>query len=297
MANTMKVFLGGTDGNPNDAANWTPAEVPLTGDTLVWNDQTLRACDGHDFGAADPGVLVTCIVEKGCKYAIGTSGTPLAFNQIHLLDFRGSSIIGSYFGTSATGGFEQQVDNVSLDSESQANPVLTVSGTIDRWTNRSGRGAIKSTATLDERAEIIPSGSGTVSELSIPSGVTITAGCVISIEGGVATVGASQEQVYVKGGKLILESAAAVSTRLEITGGTVEWDAQSTLALVEARGGVFKTTNARLSRILTEMNMSGDAIVDLRIGGNLITYTNGIRVFGSNQPMFPSGTKITPSVT
>ncbi len=297
MANTKKVFVGGTDGDPNTAANWDPAEVPLTGDTLVWNDQTTRACDGHDFAVATPGVLVTCIVEPGCVYPVGTSGTPLEFNQIHLLDFRGSAVVGSHFGTSATGAFEQQVDNVSLDSGSQVNPVLTVSGTIDRWTNRSGRGAIKSTATLDERAEVLAPKANTASELSIPNGVTITAGCVVSVEGGVATVGASQTEVFVKGGQLILESAAAVTTRLEQTGGEVLWDAQSTLTLVEVMGGTFRTRNARLSRVLTDMNMYGDAVVDLRIGGNMITYTNGIRVFGNNYPSFPPGTKITPSVT
>lgn len=296
MADTKKVFVGGTDGDPNLAANWSPAEVPQTGDTLTWSDQTLRSCDGHDFGVADPGILVTCIVEKGAKFAIGTSGTPLAFNQIHLLDFRGSAIVGSHFGTSATGGFEQQVDIVSLDSESQANPILTVSGIIDRWTGRSGRGGIKSDATLNERAEVL-GGGAQPSELSIPNGVTITSDCVVSVEGGLATIGATQEQIYVSGGTLILESAADVTIRLEQTGGTVQWDAQSTLTLVEVLGGSFKTINARLSRTITDMNVYGDAAVDFRIGGNLITFTNGIRVYGNKPIQFPAGTKITPSVT
>ena len=282
------VWLGGTSKNPAIDANWEGGSKPADGDTAIFNDQAQQGCDGADLSTG--GVTVAVIVEENFIYEIGSVGTPLQWSGFTLLYFGGNGTSSSYFGLGATSPTD--FDHVIVDSPSAKSDIVVVSGTIAKWTNRRGKASIDSSATVSSggRIEVLGTAGGLPSELTIPSGVTVT-GTITSVDGGKVTAGASTPTVYLDSGEFVLDGTAGIGTRLEQKGGTFYWDAKSTIALAEVRGGVFKSRKNRVSRTMTEMWMYGDAVVDFRQGGLNTTFTAGIRVCGANQPMMPRGTK------
>lgn len=293
MANI--VWLGGTSANPATDGNWEGGTKPANGDTVIFNDQAQQGCDGADLSAADPGITVAVIVEENFPYTIGSVGTPLQWNGFSLLSFAGNGTGSSYFGIGDT--FALDIDHVIVDSPSAKNDIVVVSDTIVRWTNRRGKASIDSGATVSSggRIEVLGTTGGAPSELTIPSGVTVT-GTITSVDGGKVTTSAATPTVYLNAGEFVLDGTAGIGTRLEQRGGTFYWDAKSTIALAEVRGGVFKSRKNRVSRTMTLMYMYDDAVVDFRQGGLNTTFTNGIRVCGANQPLMPRGTKYDFSV-
>lgn len=300
MAMNRCVWIGGTSTDPNVAGNWEDGNVPTDEDEIIFNDQAEQECAGHDFGLADPNdVDVHIIVEESFPFTVGSSGTPLAFNGIDYLLFKGSGTASSYFSTTCAAGDDNGIDNAIVNSPSSANPCVTLIGTIERLCNERGHTAIDSGATLDGRIQIMGATSGSPSVVTVPSGPTTT-GLYIAVDGGLLNLSASVPEIRQSGGEVNLKGTAAVTAagtagRLEISGGLFNWRSKASMDLIECTGGKFVTPVNRDGRTITTLAAYGSAVVDIRIGGLNITFTNDPLEFGDAQILRPSGLTISGS--
>lgn len=285
------VFIGGTSAAYATAANWDPVAVPATDVTLIFNGQSQQGMDGTDISASPKNHAM--IVEESFIYAIGSAGQPFEPTGITSLYFAGAGTATSYINIGATGGTD--MDNVVVDSPSAKSPILILGGTngdIARLTVRRGKVEVANSTIIDGKVTVIGGIGASTSELTLGTGLTL-AGLEVAIEGGKLTTSTLIPTLQMKGGEAVLSGSAGL-TLLEQSDGTVFWDAISTIALAEIRGGRFATRTTRIGRVLTNCNMYGDAVVDFRLGGTTASFlTNPIRVHGTNEPMFPPGHTIT----
>lgn len=275
----LAIWLGGTSRIFGTAANWSPAVVPSTGDTLLFNDQ---ATDGMD-GLAVAAKAFAIIVDRGFPHDIGASGTPFdPANGITTLMFMGSTIKKCYFDGSGT------ITLAVIDTDSAKDDLVNLEGTIVDLVVRMGMAALDATATVSGSIKVLGGMGGGNGKLIIPSGATL-ANAEVSLKGGKITTNASMTTVAVDGGEFILSGSAGVTGWLSVTDGVAWWDAASTIALAEVFGGAFKTRKDRSGRTLTNANMYGSGDIDFTYGGLTMTITNPIRAFGDRQPKFPRG--------
>lgn len=294
MADTVRVWKGGTSTNPATAANWDPATAIATGDTLIYNDEAGQLCDGGSFTAGEPGIDVFILVEESFPFTVGSSGTPLSFNGIQYMKFSGVGTGASYFATEATDFADLEMDNVVVNSPSTANPCVDLDGTIARLVNERGRTNIETGAVVSGRLQVLGAISGSPSVVTVPSGCTLT-GLYIAVDGGILNLSTSAIDIRQSGGEIVLGGTAGITSRHEQSGGVFYWDAKSTIALAELSGGKFITRKNRLGRVLTASAVCGNAIMDVRIGGLNLTFTKNPVKYGDAQILRPSGLTMTGS--
>ena len=273
------------------AGNWNPAAIPADTATLVYNDQATQAMAGSVVAAKG----FEIIMDKGFLYSVGSLAVPFEpATGITMLNFMSSSILPSYFDTTAGG-----IAICHVDTDSAKDGLLNLYGSMANVTVRRGKVALAGgDATVTGRLHVLGGGGGQ-GEVTIPATVTLT-NAEISVDGGKLDCSSEITTLGINGGEVIFGGGDVdITDRLEIFDGTFYWDASnttaapSTIALIEAFGGLVKTRKDRLGRTLTSCNMYGDANVDFETGGLSMVITNPIRSFGRNRPKFPSGTSYT----
>jgi hypothetical protein len=291
------IWTGATSQDPAVITNYDPnlsaSTDELDAGVLIFNDQSTKAMDGADISSV-AGVTLSILIEEGFAHSIGSSGTPLEVNGITLLAMRGGVTAACYFGIGAT-GTPGSMANVVCDTPATLSPSLVVDDTIVNWVQKRGHAQAVASATINGKIAVSQSGSQK-SSLTIPSGVTLT-GAETRVDGGVLDTSTTLPAlVSLSSGEVVLRGAAGASDRIEASGGTVFWDALSTIALAEMRGNsLLKTRFARRGRTLTNASMYDDGMIDFSIGGAGMTFSNAIRVYGRKQPIFSPGMGYTPS--
>lgn len=291
MAN--KVWTGAVDTDFNVAGNWSASGVPADGDTCIFNDQAANNMTGSLSGAAQTGKTFNVLVEDGFNYSIGASGNSWTPGN----GFGTVTIMGNapaiWLAAGATAAARIVVDTASA----ALGAVNFTAGSLTNAVVKRGEFKISSGVTVTGRITVHGSQGGGGSEQSrciIAAGCTLT-GLEVAVKGGLLDFSTTIPTLMADGGEVIINGSAGVSTLLEISANcTVWWDAgSSTIAEAHVRGGVLKTRNNRIGRTLTSGFMYGDGDIDLSKGGLNTTITNGILVYGSKQPKFPAGAKIT----
>lgn len=288
----VKVYTDATaDDDFTTAGNYVGGVIPLDGDTVVYNDQSLGPCDVNCDAAGIGAKALTVIVEKTMRFHLGSAATKYggsgdASNKVlNTLVFSGSSLTPSYFDTAAA----KTSDRIVIDTQSAKDDSCILSGAGD-YTDvivRNGKPKIDAT-TITGKIEIMAGAGTTRPVLNIPSGATLT-GTLTIIMGGTLNCQTAIPDVIVNGGEFILGGNVGIATRLEIQGGTVFWDAAtSTVALVDLFGGMLKTRLDRAGRVLTNMNVHGTGLADFSVGGRNITFTNQPRIYGDNPVRMPT---------
>ncbi len=278
-----KIWKGTTNANYAEAGNWDPNGIPATNDVLFFTDEASQGMDGVTDAAAKNHDIV---VDTGFIYGIGNAGEYFHPDSIGTLVFAANTIIPCYFTTDVN-----DIDRVVVDTQSTRDDLINISGTIVRMAIRRGKVLLNSTATVNGRISVENG------ELTIPGGVTV-AGLEVSMSGGKITDSAGVPTLAMSGGEFVLSGTSGIATYLEMHDGTFWWDTtgSSTITLAELFGGAFKLRKDRSGRTLTDASMFGNAVMDLRVGGHSITYSNPIRAYGNNQPMFPKGASYTIGV-
>lgn len=287
-----KSWIGSVSGDPSVAGNWDPAVALADGDVAVFDDNAQRGMDGADYGNAIETAL-TVIVEPGFVYGIGSSGTPLAFNNFPEIRFRGAGVTTSYFSTDCAAGDDQGADIVVVDSLSAKNTIIDLAGTVGRLIGKAGRISLDSGITVS--TQILIDGA----ELTIPSGGAADLSATrIVLDKGLIDCNVNTGSIQQNGGVFVLGGTGDIDTRLDMSGGEFIWDSANSgaavvLVLLEIHGGKFWCRKARVGRTITNANIYGDAIVDLSRGGLAMTISNPIRFYGKNRPNYPTGTQLT----
>jgi len=79
-------WVGGISGDANVEANYSPAQVPITGDSIYFNTGSVDVTAGLDQSGVDPALLV---FSPGYTGNIGTSSGSLVYGTITSLLFAG----------------------------------------------------------------------------------------------------------------------------------------------------------------------------------------------------------------
>ena len=289
----LAIWTGAVSDSFALAGNWNPAAIPADGDTLIYNDQATREMAGSIVAAKGFNI----ILDKSFLYSVGSLATPFEpALGIPTLIFLASTILKSYFDTSANG-----IVVGVVDTDSAKDDLVNLYGSMTNLTVRRGKVALAGgDATITGRLHVLGGGGGQ-GDVTIPAAVTL-ANAEISVDGGKLDCSSEITTIGVNGGELILDGIVGITDRLEIFDGTFYWDASnttaaaSTIALIEAFGGLVKTRTDRLGRTLTSCNMYGDANIDFEAGGHGMVVTNAIRAFGRNRPKFPIGSTYTAGI-
>ena len=277
------------------AANWSTAEVPDTGDTLVFNDLSLGPLTigiaAGDLAAQE----YTIIVDRGFKYYVGTEAIPFepALGMPAMI-FRGVGTTSSYFRI-PTG---QDCDIAYIDSQSSKEDIVILDGAgtgeYDEITVRNGKVKMAASSILASGGFLhMLGGTGNASaEMNILTGSTMT-GTYVDIGGGRLTTNVTLPSVDQHGGEFIIEDNADI-TDLDIFGGTTYWDgASSTITKAQVFAGMLMSRKNRLGRIMTNMDVFGSGQADFTVGGTDITFSNAPRQYGDNPIKMPVGTTVT----
>jgi hypothetical protein len=228
------------------------------------------------------------IVDRGfaSNFALGTLANPIEPDNFNTILFMGNTIAPCYFMANVAGA--GAIARLIVNTASQKDDLVVVQNKVTQIDILSGKAAISGAATVSGRVKVAGSSGGSLAQLTVPSGCTLT-GCEFYVKSGKLDISTTMETCAVDGGELVLSGSAGVSTRLEMGGGITYWDATSAIALGEIMGGSLKTRSDRKGRTLTNCNLYADGDVDFSIGGLSITVSNPIRCFGSNRPKFPIG--------
>ncbi len=292
MANNT--WLGTTNDAFTTAGNWSGG-VPADNDVLFFDDQAVRslltAIDSASIGAK----AFEIIVSEGFQHHIGASGAEFTPGTgLGLLYYAGSGLVSNYFKLETT----DTCEHVILDTSVAKDDILIIKSdaadaTWDKVTVKQGKGKLDAAViTSGGRIQVSGGPGNSTAELSIPSGSTLT-GTVMNIDGGKVTCGTAIVTASVNGGELVIEESANAAL-LEMTGGTVFWDADasSTITLASIMGGTLKARKNRAGRTLTNMDVFAGGKVDFKTGGLGIVFTNPPRMLGGDIIM-PVGTTYT----
>jgi hypothetical protein len=279
MANVH--FIGGTSQDASTAANWSGAAVPGDGDKVSFDDRARQGCTQNCDSAFPTHTFARVNVTKGYTYPLAASGAPFAPAAITELLFNSGHAGQSYFGCALA--------DATIDAHNTANEV-ELSGELAELAIRRGHVKLVSGMTIDTGgAHIVMDKEA---RLTIDASLTLT-GTEIHMSGGELVTLSNPDVLHVSGGTARLRGAAACSGLIIVAkDGILYWDSTGTLAKVYLEDQAqLLATEYNLERTLTECHTHGNAQIDLRNGGNMIT-VSALWVHGNRGPLFSPGTKL-----
>ena len=222
------------DGSAGDnaiatAANWTPANVPISGDSAVFPGMAAASTKdvaGADFNAI---LLVNLTVEPNCYLNFGSAATKLEFDADHFLYAgRGQSFIDI-----------QNSTDILISSGRSASTGIGYGMVLTGATNTFARLNPGTGSTIGLAPGALD--TMTITTMEIASGlVMLGAGfttTTVSVEGGDTTSYAGCTTLTVRGG--LWRQEAGAPTTLNIYGGRVYYDSPDEPTTLNLYGGVL----------------------------------------------------------
>ncbi len=257
------------DGDPANPANWNPAQAPITGDTLRFENNAVAVSTNLDQSAILPAAI---FISHSYSGLMGTATAPLRYGQCAILS------IGDYNGPGTPTGSNRI--NIELVSASGgATPVITVHNTSPSSTEailapvRLLVGDINATATLRvlKGKVSVAAASGETSALktvdidwvtqrtsdvNLEIGDSVTGLTDIIKDGGRLTLRSPCTNVTNRAGNFFSSGTGAIGTFTN-EGGTGQLDASGTVGVINANGGKVDGSKTSAPRAWTTVNRRG----------------------------------------
>ncbi len=270
---TELIWTGAASGDPAVAGNWNPAQVPITGDTVRWEDNTVDVDTNLDQSAVLPAAIY---VSQSYTGKLGTADAPLQYGQCAIVD------IGDYNGpaspngsgriflelVSATGGSTPVVtvhNSSSSSAEVNLAPIRLLIGDINATaTLRVIKGKVALAAAAGEISEVKTIDVDWVaqrnSDAELEIGDSVTGLTDLVKNGGKVTLRSACTNVTNRSGEFFSTGAGAITTYLN-EGGTGQLDSTGTVTTVDANGGTVEGSKTSAPRTWTTVNRRGKAQV------------------------------------
>lgn len=266
-----KLYIG-TDGDLAANANWSPANTPINGDDVVFENGT----DDLDTNLDQSAVTLDSLTIK--QSWVGQFGTATAYVQWGATEV----FIGEKLGKAspngsprikldmgAVAGTVTIYNTASTSTDPELLPVLLkmTEATIDVYV-RSGDVGIAWGSALETSTLRAIHVLGSQARVSIGNGVTLTE---LDLAAGRTDLLCAATTVTVKAGNLVTEQGGAITT-MTVTGGNVVSNSIGTIGTLNAKGGVVDFLQSSEPRIVTTTDIWRGA--DLRLDLSYLTLTN-----------------------
>ena len=278
-----KLWLGnvGVAGDLGDNANWSPANVPIAGDNIFFENSAVDIAAGFaTFAAVHLGEIHfrqswTGVMDDDYMQAIADEvyigqhlggGTPAGSPRL-LLDLQ---------TTAGSTGPYVIVDNTSLnstDANRQAVRLLIddAEAVVQVRKGRVGI-AVGDAAETSVLGELLVA-YGADAQVALGEGVTI--GGVVK-DGGELKMGCGAANVYNRAGDLTIVGEGAISGVLEVTGGEVTPNASGTIARANCYGGITDWSKSPTPRTVTDLHIDPLGGPTVLFDPDVLTITNPI---------------------
>jgi len=281
---TNITWTGATDGDWGTTANWSPAQVPVSGDSVFIVSGSV------DIGGDDQNAVILAQLTVGTQYSgsIGSSGTKL---QISATAF-------DYSGRGDTCYIEGDFTTVTVQETSTNDNALNLYGegadNITTLRILGGRGTINVDST-QELTTIEQIGASGVT-LVIADGTTMTS-ANLTMDSGIVKMNEAIATTTMFGGECICSLDSGTITTFDIYAGKVRWNptAACTITTLTIYTDLF---DSRLSLSPTytigTCTIHEQGILDERSGLSNAVYTNPINCEGG-QIRYDAGRVVTIS--
>lgn len=270
---TNLTWVGTDSGNEGDwgtAANWSPAQVPISGDSVF------IVSGSEDIDGDDQNAVVLARLVVGTKYSgsIGSSGTKL---QISATDF-------DYSGRGDTCYIEGDFTTVTVqETSTNANALnLYGEGDDDITTLRvlGGRGTINVDASQDLTTVECIGADGVT--LVIADSTDLT-GASLTMDSGTVEANQAFPTMTIFGGECVCTFDTGTVTTFNQYGGRVRWNptAACTITTLVIYAGLFDSRESTSpAYTITDCTIHEQGQLDERSGLSNATYTNPINCEG-----------------
>lgn len=256
----IKRFIG-TDGDYSANANWSPANVPASGDTVRFTPDSGSITTGLNQSAVD---LAAFIVEEGCPALFASLAAYLQISTARF-EFGGNGV--GYFNLGATAVDPQvlRAANAGVGRRglyllgSGIGKLNVLAGTVGLAANPGETATANTVRLASEKADVW-----------IGAGATLTN---LQLHGGKSRLRANAATVDVFLGELTTEEAAALTT-LNLYGGKAIANASGTIATANCKGGLLDLLQSDVLRTITALNLYRGAQV--RLNKEVVTVTASV---------------------
>lgn len=258
------VYLNEGAADLSVAGNYTPAAVPVAGDSFfaVVGSQAVNA----GLTALSGFAMVRVFISSGFRGTFGTAGSPVTFGNLTSFDLDGGG--GQhYFATGTT--------TTLRVAGSAGGKVWISAGTF--------------TTVVVFRGEVEFSGACTVTKLIVLGG-TVTlrkltsgaAGTTIIVKGGTVVNERSVGTLEILGASGTVTSlySAAVTTKLRIFGGRYYHNSDGTITALEGGAGLLSTSGSQKTFTVTNAELYDGFTLDDSADLSYITWTNAPVLYG-----------------
>lgn len=264
MAAEDQFWVGGTDGNFNEANNWKAADlvtagrVPLDGDSVYCVTGSVDL-EGYDASTIN---LVNFIVTAGYTGQLGADGNPLKIDcEVFQYDGRG---IANYIQLKTDTAVDTDTAVTTLGSSSDDNALhidTSTNGTIGNGSKfLGGNVTIDADADFDADADILISPLNLTQQLNVTIGAQAAArdlGDITHLGGGL-TIAREYSNLTQTGG--IITHTAGAAGVLDIFGGTYNGQSSGTLTTIN---------------VWNKALLDGSGSINARIWSNVTVYQGG----------------------
>ncbi len=262
-------WTGAASGDPAAAGNWNPAQAPITGDTLRFEDNAVDVDTNLDQSAILPAAIY---VSHSYTGKLGTAASPLRYGQCAVLDIGDYSGPGSPNGSqrifvelvSATGGATPVVtvhNSSSSSAEANLAPIRLLIGDINATaTLRVLKGKVSLAAASGQSSAVKTIDVDWVaqrnSDAELEIGDSVTGLSDLVKDGGMVTLRSACTNVTNRAGEFSSSGAGAIGTYTN-EGGTGRLDSTGTVTTVNANGGTVDGSKTSAPRTWTTVNRRG----------------------------------------
>ena len=273
MATTL-TWIGSVSGDVNVAGNWSPAQVPIGGDSIIMNDKAQAAMTASlgTFAAMKFGSFH---VGNSCNFAVGTGaadGSGLKFAAAKLVH-QGTAAF--YYEAVALGVNKTDLIIVnSSNRELAMNVNATAAAQIDTFNGTAGN-IVFTGSGITMSSLIISYRSSINSDTIMSSTGTFDLSPTIFMKGGFVTTQFLAGETFCMGGKLVIEynsSTPVIGTGFYIGGNAeVVYKGDSVVPLIELRSGTLDLTQRSHEATVTILRRWPGTILKTN---DLVTITN-----------------------
>ena len=266
----IKIWDGSTDGDVSVAANWTPAVVPVNGDSIVFNGDETNEVDTNMNALAAVNIDQFIVTTDYEPATFGTVANPFEVNDCALFLYSGK-VTASYVKFNGTCDIAHVID-----TGTGADALHLDGGIISLLYLFAGTVTLDAGLTIDDIYSHYRVSASTDVLLTIAAGVFLTN---LSQSGGAITC-SSDIGVCIKTGGSLTMSAGDIG-QLFNGGGRVAWNASGgTIGRADIRGGELTGAGDPTTKTITDLYCWYGARTDLRNHAANIVITNPVEALG-----------------